>query len=367
MTRELALVAVWSCGACLAGVLQAQTVVLRDVDSGLTSPAGNYRWLDVADQAYSAAYRSNYNYTKATVTVTLDASTQPVHGTLVATNLKPFFGYQVKLVGAAGTPTNERVGRAGRYWQEEWNGSQWANGWNLNNKGGGYFPTPNDADYAARRDLAEASSPTGRRYKYTCYLVFDYFITDGEGNAEVAFNLHSSYHVLWKTSQTGRGSQDGPIKRADFDVSPAQHPAYDTDYARKVVGVFGEWERLPTGGIQLRPGRYQCQLVLTEESFHGSGGQYAGGWAAAMAGEVAFTVAPRFAAISLTNGAVRLELADCYVGSTNAVEKNQGLDRPDQWQRVFSFISRAPNTNWLDTLPGEPGGGFYRVVSEVGP
>jgi len=31
----------------------AATIFLEDIDSGLTSPAGNYRWLDVANQVYS--------------------------------------------------------------------------------------------------------------------------------------------------------------------------------------------------------------------------------------------------------------------------------------------------------------------------
>ena len=43
--------------------LATTTVYLEDIDSGLTSPTGNYRWLDVADQAYSAAYQHDYNYT----------------------------------------------------------------------------------------------------------------------------------------------------------------------------------------------------------------------------------------------------------------------------------------------------------------
>jgi hypothetical protein len=42
-----------------------QTVILEDIDSGTTSPTGQYRWLDVADQPYSASYRDNYNYTQA--------------------------------------------------------------------------------------------------------------------------------------------------------------------------------------------------------------------------------------------------------------------------------------------------------------
>jgi len=43
------------------------TVQLQDIDSGLTSPSGNYRWLDIADQAYSGNYSASYNYSQATV------------------------------------------------------------------------------------------------------------------------------------------------------------------------------------------------------------------------------------------------------------------------------------------------------------
>lgn len=178
----------------------AETIQLVDVDSGLASPTGNYRWLDVADQEYSSVYRTSYNYTQAVVLVSLSASPQPVQGTLLATNLKPNFAYQFKLVGSADTAANERIGLAGRYWQEEWSGSNWTNGQNLNNKGNGYFPTPNDDAYFSRRDIADTNSPTGLRYKYTCYLVADYFITDSNGNATVTFQVDSSYHVLWKTN-----------------------------------------------------------------------------------------------------------------------------------------------------------------------
>ena len=40
------------------------TVELEDIDSGTTSPTGQYRWRDVADQLYSENYWNNYNYTK---------------------------------------------------------------------------------------------------------------------------------------------------------------------------------------------------------------------------------------------------------------------------------------------------------------
>jgi hypothetical protein len=44
------------------------------------------------------------------------------------------------------------------------------------------------------------------------------------------------------------------------------------------------------GGVPLPSGAYRCQIVLTEESFHGSGGAYAGNWAGAMSAEIAFTI-----------------------------------------------------------------------------
>ena len=35
---------------------------------------------------------------------------------------------------------------------------------------------------------------------------------------------------------------------------------------------------------------FNCHIMLTEESFHGSGGALAGNWAAVMAGEIKFTI-----------------------------------------------------------------------------
>ena len=64
--------------------------------------------------------------------------------------------------------------------------------------------------------------------------------------------------------------------------------AYDVDYAEASVTVFGEWERLPVGGVTLPTGLYEADFVLTEESFHGSG--LAGGWAAAMGVRIGFEI-----------------------------------------------------------------------------
>lgn len=250
-----------------------QTIQLYDIDSGLTSPTGNYRWLDVADNPYDEAYRDSYNHTQATVEVAYETKKNILRGTLTATNLKPNFAYQLKLVGTPDTTSNERVGLAGRWWQETWNGSEWANGQNLNNKGDGSSPNPNDLVYLATRDIEDPSNPTGKEHRYTGYLIFDYFITDVDGNTFLNFQPDSSYHVLWKTSQRARTGNNGPTK---------------TSTVTQEVRIFGEWERLPVGGVYLDYGNYDCQMIIAEESFHGSGGALAGNWTAATGGSISF-------------------------------------------------------------------------------
>jgi len=261
--------------------LAATTVYLEDIDSGLTSPTGNYRWLDVADQAYSAAYQNDYNYTQANVRVDYDIVASGLQGTLHATNLKPNFAYQLKLVGFAGTATNEAIGLAGRWWREEWNSAleQWTNGTNSS-----------DSDYYAKRYIEDLSSPTGYHYKFTGYLLFDYFITNGNGEAElIDFLTDSSYHVLWKTTQRTPYAADGPVKETRFDAdnSPAYYDTGGDDYFEKTVQIYGEIERPPVGGVSPNfANPVLAQLILTEESFHGSGGALAGSWAGAMGGIV---------------------------------------------------------------------------------
>ena len=283
----------------------ASSVSLQDIDSGLTSPSGNYRWLNIADQQYADSYSDSYNYTEATVHVTYSETASVVRGVITATNLKPNFAYQIKLVGTSGTATNELIGLAGRWWQEEWGGSEWTNGRNLNNNGDGSSPNPNDLVYIARRDIEDTTSPTGKRYKYTGYLPFDFFVTDDYGNAEVEFSVDSCYHVFWKLSQRDPEPGDGPADTFQFDPELSS-PAYDTDYDTVSIGVYGEWERLPVGGVHPGPGTYVCQLILTEESFHGSGGEHAGGWAAAMGAEIEFTVVPRLLLLDLDSGVCHL-------------------------------------------------------------
>lgn len=266
-----------------------ETVNLAKIDSGTTSPTGQYRWRDVADYYYAESYRNTYDYDQAIVQIDFATDSNALFGTLNASNLKPNFAYQLKLVGTPGTMSNEQVGLAGRWWQEEWNGTDWANGQNLNNKGNGTSPNPNDLLYFERVLVNDPDSPTGRHYRFTGYLVFDYFITDDKGNAVFDFVTNSSYHVLWKTSQRTHTSNDGPVKSITFDPDP-NSPAYDTDYGVYTFAIFGEWERLPIEGILLFDGSYDVSFLLTEESFHSCSVEYSGCWAGAMSGSSYFTI-----------------------------------------------------------------------------
>jgi hypothetical protein len=254
----------------------------------IADPAGAaYRWMDVADQAYSSNYQSSYQYSQGTVSVFYNKAGKTLVGKLVARNLKPNFAYQLKLVGTPGTADNELVGLAGRWWEEEWDGAAWINGQNLNDKGTGSSPNPNDNSYLTRKSITDITSPTGLHYRYTGYLLFGYFITDSNGDTNLYFETGNCYHVLWKTSQRAPVADDGPLKTVTFD--PVLSAAYDVDYPSSTVSIFGEWERLPMGSVNLAAGNYNCQLLLTEESFHGTD-PLEGNWAAAMSTNVSFTI-----------------------------------------------------------------------------
>jgi hypothetical protein len=269
---------------------ETESVKLAPIVGPDAPQPSDYRWCDVADNNYSSSYRTNYLYSQADVEVTFSKADQFFKGTLTASNLKPNFAYQLKLVGTLDTSSNEMIGLTGRWWQEEWSGTAWTNGQNLNDKGTtGSSPNPNDDTYFAHKSIIDASSPTGYHYRYTGYLLFGYFITDSQGNATLDFETGSSYHVLWKTTQTARAANDGPLDTVTFDPNSTQ-PAYDANYSSSTVSIFGEWERLPIGGVLLPPGAYTCEVVLTEESFHGSGVTYAGNWAGAMEGDISFTI-----------------------------------------------------------------------------
>jgi hypothetical protein len=272
------------------------SVDLIFIDPGVTAYAG-YRWRDVAGNLYSESYRNTYSYNGPEVQVQLSFydTASSFSGSLTATNLKPNFTYQMKLAGIPGTDSNERIGFSGRWWQEEWDNAnqEWTNGQNLNNKGTGYPPNPNDLNYLSKRDILDPDSPTGKKYRFTGYLPFDFFTTDENGSAIVQVEQNSSFHVFWNTEQRSNDPEnDGPVKEVTFDPDPIQAgSAYSIDFGEATMGVFGEWERLPMGGVYSPVGDYSCQFILTEESFHGwPGGSYVGNWASAMGADIQFSI-----------------------------------------------------------------------------
>ena len=121
---------------------------------------------------------------------------------------------------------------------------------------------------------------------------------DGKGDASFAFEADDCYHDLWKTSQRTPDANDGPVRSRTFEVTlPDPAGAYASAYARTTAGLFGEWERLPPGGVTLPAADYTVDFLLTEECFHGGGLE--GGWAAAMGAEAAFTIIPEPAGLPL--------------------------------------------------------------------
>jgi hypothetical protein len=206
---------------------------------------------------YSSGYIGSFSYSVGgvSVSVTYNTAGSRFEGSLTASGLKPNFAYQLKLEGIptdpGGVEANENLKSVGRTWTD---------------------PEP---------DLG--------------YLVFDYFITDGNGDAYLEFSQDSSYHVLWTTDQRTPLAGDGPVKSTTF-TPDSSHQAYDPsngytgDFDESTVGVYGEKEGSHDHGSTFLPdGHYYCYIAITEESFHNDYDLlYGGKWAGAMHGIVEF-------------------------------------------------------------------------------
>jgi hypothetical protein len=249
-----------------------------------------YRWMDIADNTYLSAYQSSFGYGDPTVTLAYNDVSNTFSGTLTATGLKPNFAYQMKLQGKPGIAdwANEQLGYAGRWWYTFDDGSTQSQG------------NADDTFYAAHKNDPD--------YTFQGYLLFDFFATDEQGSASVSFAADSSYHVLWATpgsttaDNTGHrapvnpGNVDSAVRSYTFDPDNNTSGAYSDsgpdDYVTATVGIYAEWEngRAYPGQLEFLAGSYNCQFILTEESFHQSG--LGGSWASAMSGDVNFTVVP---------------------------------------------------------------------------
>jgi hypothetical protein len=249
-------------GAAAPG--HAETAELNPVVGVTCWPHSTHRWMDIAENVYAQTYRDTYDYADALVILTYESSPDTTFaGHLSAVNLKPNFAYQMKLVGkptalwgAAGDDAvNELIGYTGRWWRNQPDTGN-----------------SNDADYEAHHD--------DPGYIFEGYLLFDFFITDDAGAAEVDFAVDSSYHVLFWEHQRTPGACDSPVKWSTVTGSAAD-PAYDVDVGPADIGVYAQIERLCTGTSTMPLGLYDCRFLLTEESFHQSG-EIGGYWQSAL-------------------------------------------------------------------------------------
>ncbi len=231
---------------------------------------GNERWCDVAGNYYSSVFQADFSYEQACrrnpeVLVRIETPGETFQGRIEARRLKPNFAYQIKLRGVYRDRSSfETIGRLGR--------------WRLPGRETNY----SDQDY---REFPDKSA-------VEAYILFDYFVTDRNGNAVKEFALDSSLHVLWNGSR-----QAGAPERED--LSPVVVAANDPEvYSRPKRGTTVEWLWAEREGVRYRdrdqvirlpPGDYQAELVLTEESFHARDND-GGFWATVYSQPVTFTI-----------------------------------------------------------------------------
>ena len=280
----------WTCERCAIPVRPPGRIVVSDMSEKRLTPLmvtdpTHLRWRDVGDLRYSDEFRGSFSYQDTDdhyVAVQYDPGGNALAGRIRAHRLKPWFVYQIKLVGAvpihgATQADNEddaaawsswQLGRMGRWWCDQ---CQW-----------------NVADPDLLQHLADGHSVRG-------YVLLDWFITDANGDADHQFALDRSLHVLWKVGQRDRGPNDSVPR---WYRVQRRGPAYPVDAQNTVeeVAVYGEWEptRAPVGRLRVPPGEYHVRLDLTEETWHANmvDRELAGGgfWAWVLEGELLFTV-----------------------------------------------------------------------------
>lgn len=234
--------------------------------------ATNERWCDIAGNFYSSPFAADFSYERPCrrdprVLVRVEPVSDTFRGRLEAHRLKPNFAYQIKLRGVFDDRRSfETIGFLGR--------------WRLPGRPTNYT----DRDYLDYPDKATVEA----------YLLFDYFVTDQNGNAVKDFAMDSSLHVLWNASRQGGEPELSDLQ--PFVVLAGDTAAYNRPKRQATIErLWAEREHIRytqrDQTIRLPPGKYVAELVLTEESFH-SIDVDGGFWATVYKQPVAFTVAP---------------------------------------------------------------------------
>lgn len=214
-------------------------------------------------------YGYNFDYLEADVQFTYNLYDTTLRGTIDASGLKPYCTYQVKLIGipdchpdflSGDNDANEYIGYKGRWTCVSCDClSSSCN--------------RNDAQYEARSPYRGDGSEC-----IAGYLVFDYFTADENGDAHKLIEAKTSYHVLY----AGGGICDS-INNNDLYYPDANYPSLAFCPPDKVNGQ-PESGRGGCNGLDLDPGYYNCQIALTEESFH------RGNWATVLDGMIEFNI-----------------------------------------------------------------------------
>lgn len=214
------------------------------------------RWRDVLGQVYADSFRATFSYGRQ-VTVTLTSDPPHCQGTLVASGLKPNFAYQMKLVG------RKRILSARRAPNARTDPHGWAS-WQLGRKGRWWCATENWN--VTDRDLDQHLRAGHEVYGY---LLFDFFLTDADGNAVKSFAVNSSYHVLWRTDQRTPTRADSAVL-SHHVIRGLWGYGLTPPVTAGVVKLFAEAEptRPRPGRVTLPAGPYPVWFNITEESFH---------------------------------------------------------------------------------------------------
>lgn len=252
--------------------LQNRTLFSTDLLSAqlkpFPHPPEEERWRDLAGAPYTDSFRSKFTYADAKVTIQYFQDGPSFCGRITARGLKPYFAYQIKLRGdySASQTSHRKIGFTGR--------------WRLPGSGLNYT----DHDVLAYEKPEDVES----------YLLFDYFMTDINGDACHDFRLEHSLHVLWNDTVNSYPPPREALVR-HIILSGRTSPIYGTYIRPAPVTIWAENEgvyrkRFRVGKAQLPPGTYACDVVLTEESFHDYYNENGGYWATVMAAPVRFSI-----------------------------------------------------------------------------
>jgi len=236
---------------------------------GMDDPE-NECWCDLAGNFYASGFASRFSYANPgengpVVRVCVEPEAAQLKGRLEAHGLKPNFAYQIKLRGLFEDRKGfEAIGYAGR--------------WRLPGRGTNY--SDSDYDWYPLKDEIES------------YILFDFFITDANGDAVREFALDSSLHVLFNASRQGGEALADDMVPVVVDASnPDRYLRPKVKRTLELIWAERETIRYRSADqvIRLPPGPYKAELVLTEESFH-SPYNDGGYWATVCRLPISFTV-----------------------------------------------------------------------------